>query len=66
VSQFYVPDDRSAEACRKSQLQRHAISVSGVDKVHGRVKPYTGIVQSVVEDKHAPLRRWLITMSDVP
>ena len=66
MSQFYVPDNRSAKTCRKSQLRRDTISVSGVDQSDGLVKSYTGIVRSVAEDESAPLnRRWLITMKDV-
>jgi hypothetical protein len=67
MSQFYAPDARSAKTCRKSQLRRYTISVSGVDKSDGLVKSYTGIVRSVVEDESALLaRRWLITMIDAP
>ena len=38
MSQFYAPDARSAKTCRKSQLRRYTISVSGVDKSDGLVK----------------------------
>jgi hypothetical protein len=47
MSQFYAPDARSAKTCRKSQLRRYTISISGVDKSDGLVKSYTGIVRSV-------------------
>jgi hypothetical protein len=67
MSQFYAPDARSAKTCRKSQLRRYTISISGLDKSDGLVKSYTGIVRSVVEDESALLpRRWLITMIDAP
>lgn len=66
MKQFYVPDGPSAQRCHDSHRQQESITVSGIDVTDGKVKPYTGVVQSVEDlGASAPLgRRWRVTISD--
>ena len=66
MNQFYVPDDQSVERCHESRRRQEAITVSGVDVIDGKVKPYTGVVQSVEDfGAAAPLgRRWRVTINE--
>jgi hypothetical protein len=64
MNQFYAPDEASAKRCHDSRRQKESITVSGVDVIDGKVKAYTGVVQSV-EDFGAASpwgRRWRITI----
>jgi hypothetical protein len=50
MSQFYVPDEDSAQACGESLTRQVAVTVSGVDVIDNNVKLYTGMVQSVEDN----------------
>jgi hypothetical protein len=64
MGQFYVPDGESVKRCHESRQHQRSITISGVDATDGKVKPYTGVVQSVEDcSASAPLgRRWRVTM----
>jgi hypothetical protein len=67
VSQFWIPDEESEKLCRNSRDHKKPTSVSGVDTISGKVRFYTGVVQSV-EDNGAIApqgRRWRVTMWDI-
>lgn len=64
MSQFYAPDEESAKRCHASRDQKSPDTFSGVDAIDGKLKPYTGVVQSV-EDLGAVApqgRRWRVTI----
>ncbi|MDO8875724.1 MAG: hypothetical protein Q8M24_16440 [Pseudolabrys sp.] len=63
MSQFYVPDEESAKRCHISRSRQTPDTFSGVDSLDGKLKTYTGVVQSV-EDLGATARqaRWRVTM----
>ena len=63
MSQFFVSSENDADRCRESALSRMPISISGTD-MDGRIKPFTGQVQSVDEDRQSDPKRWRITMLD--
>jgi hypothetical protein len=60
--QFYVTDEESVRKAREAVLHREPISMSGM--IGRGVRMFTGIVQSVEEDKIASPKRWRITIRD--
>lgn len=64
MNQFYVPDGEPVKRCHDSRHHQKSITVSGVDAIDGKVKPYTGMVQSVEDfGASAPMgRRWRVTI----
>jgi hypothetical protein len=66
LSQFFVPDVQSATRCEESCATVKSITVTGVDALDGKVKAYTGVVQSVEDHGESkPLsQRWRVTMRD--
>jgi hypothetical protein len=66
MSQFYVPDEASANKCHGSRNERVSITISGVDALKNTVNLYTGVVQSVEDHGAASVtgRRWRVTMLD--
>jgi hypothetical protein len=66
MNQFFVPDEESANRCHDSCDHKTPIAVSGVDTIDGKVKLYTGVVQSVEDHgtASAPGRRWRVTILD--
>jgi hypothetical protein len=66
MNQFFVPDEESANRCHDSCDHKTPIAVSGVDTIDGKVKLYSGVVQSVEDHgtASAPGRRWRVTILD--
>jgi hypothetical protein len=66
MSQFWVPDQESANRCNESRYNGTLIVVSGVDAMERKVRLYTGLVQSVEDNGTAAVsgRRWRVTMHD--
>jgi hypothetical protein len=62
MSQFYVTDEQSARVAREALLHRMAVSMTGT--VGNGIRSFTGVVQSVEEDKAASPKRWRITIRD--
>ena len=66
MNQFYVPDEESANRCHDSRDHKAPIAVSGVDTIDGKVKLYSGVVQSVEDygTTSAHGRRWRVTIHE--
>jgi hypothetical protein len=66
MNQFFVPDEESANRCHDSCDQKTPVAVSGVDTIDGKVKLYSGVVQSIEDHgmASAPGRRWRVTILD--
>ena len=63
--QFYVSDEASFEKCKEAVFYDRLITTSGFTADDGRVKGFTGVVQSVDEDeKRGPKKRYRVTMPD--
>jgi hypothetical protein len=63
--QFYVSDEATFKKCEEAVNYGKSITTSGVAADDGRVKGFTGIVQSVDEDeKRGPKKRYRVTMPD--
>jgi polysaccharide pyruvyl transferase WcaK-like protein len=62
MSQFYIASEPDADRCRRSQISRTVITISGLN-LKGKVQSFTGVVQSVDDDtKRHVQKRWRITM----
>lgn len=60
--QFYVSNEASVEKCKKALASDMPITVYGLTDGNN-IKRFTGVVQSVVEDKLITgSKRWIITM----
>jgi hypothetical protein len=62
VSQFYVTDTKSARIATEAVRDGKPITISGM--VGKGVRFFTGIVQSVEEDKITTPKRWRVTIRD--
>jgi len=62
MTQFYVTDEQSACVAREALLYRTAVSMTGT--VGTGIWSFTGVVQSVEEDKATSPKRWRITIRD--
>jgi hypothetical protein len=62
MSQFYVADEKSARVATEGLLHRVAVSMTGT--VGNGIRSFTGVVQSVEEDKASSPKRWRITIRD--
>jgi hypothetical protein len=62
MSQFYVTDERSVQIAKEAVFHLNPVSMSGT--IGTGVRMFTGIVQSVKEDKAASPKRWRITIRD--
>ena len=62
VSQFYVTDKERAAIATEAVLHRRPITMSGT--IGPKLGFFTGVVQSVEEDKNATPMRWRITILD--
>jgi hypothetical protein len=62
VSQFYITDLKSVRIATEAVRDRKPITISGT--VGKGIRFFTGVVQSVNEDKITTPKRWLITILD--
>ena len=62
MSQFYITDSKSLRTVREAVQHRMPITISGM--VGKGVRFFTGVVQSVEEDKLAIPKRWRVTILD--
>jgi hypothetical protein len=62
VSQFYVTDKESVRIVTEAVRDRKPITISGM--VGKGIRFFTGIVQSVEEDKITTPKRWRVTIRD--
>lgn len=62
MSQFYVTDKERAAIATEAVLHRRPITMSGT--IGPKLGFFTGVVQSVEEDKNATPMRWRITILD--
>jgi len=62
VSQFYITDSVSAGIATEALRHRRPITMSGT--VRDKVGFFTGVVQSVDEDKTTVPKQWRITILD--
>ena len=62
MSRFYIASEPDADRCRRSQISRTVITISGLN-LKGKVQSFTGVVQTVDDDtKRHVQKRWRITM----
>ena len=62
MSQFHVTDTSSAAIAREAVVHGSPITMTGVIGAH--VRFFTGVVQSVEEDRSTTFPRWRITILD--
>jgi hypothetical protein len=62
VSQFHVTDSKSLRIAREALHDRMPITISGM--VGKGIRFFTGVVQSIEEDKLAAPKRWRVTILD--
>jgi hypothetical protein len=62
MSQFYVTDEQSARIAREGIIHRNPVSMTG--SIGTGSRSFTGVIQSVEEDKAASPKRWRITIRD--
>ena len=62
MSQFYIIDGKSLRTVREAVHHRMPITISGI--VGKGVRFFTGVVQSVEEDKLTIPKRWRVTILD--
>jgi hypothetical protein len=62
VSQFHITDSNSLRIAREALQHRKPITISGM--VGKGIRFFTGVVQSVEEDKLAVPKRWRVTILD--
>jgi hypothetical protein len=63
VSQFYITDSKSVSVAIEAVHHRKPITISGMIGSKG-IRFFTGVVQSVDEDKRAIPKRWRVTILD--
>lgn len=64
MSQFYLNDKAAVERCYESMHSRSSITITGFTAKH-QIKPFTGRVQSVQEDRSARAPYpWCVTILD--
>ena len=67
MPQFYLRDDNvsSVRRCNQSRRTRQVITISGLDRLTGRLASFTGIVETVQIDQSATKeKRFLATTTN--
>ena len=62
MSQFHITDSKSLHIAREALHDRKPITISGM--VGKGTRFFTGVVQSIEEDKLAIPKRWRVTILD--
>lgn len=62
MSQFHVTDIKSADIASEAVVHGIPITMTGIIGAH--VRFFTGVVQSVEEDRKTTFPRWRITILD--
>ena len=62
MSQFYITDSKSVRIATEALQHRKPITISGM--VGKGIRFFTGVVQSVEEDKLTIPKRWRVTILD--
>jgi hypothetical protein len=62
VSQFHITDSKSLRITREALQHRKPITISGT--VGKGIRFFTGVVQSIEEDKFTIPKRWRVTILD--
>jgi hypothetical protein len=62
VSQFHISDIKSLRIAREALHHRQPITISGM--VGKGIRFFTGVVQSIEEDKLTIPKRWRVTILD--
>ena len=62
MSQFHITDSNSLRIVTEALHHRKSITISGM--VGKGIRFFTGVVQSVEEDKLAVPKRWRVTILD--
>lgn len=62
MAQFYTSNENDIRRCREALKDRMPITVTAV--VGNEIKAFSGVVQSVDEDRQSKPPRWRVTMID--
>ena len=62
MGQFHITDSKSLRIAREALHHRQSITISGL--VGKGIRFFTGVVQSIEEDKLAVPKRWRVTILD--